>query len=73
VEVETKGFRVDLTRAVWRKSTRSGPNCDNCVEVAFVRGAVAVRDSKDPAGPSLVFKPADWTAFLGGAKGGQFG
>jgi len=43
------------------------------VEVAFVRGAVAVRDSKDPAGPSLVFKPADWTAFLGGAKGGQFG
>lgn len=73
MEVETKGFRVDLTRAVWRKSTRSGPNCDNCVEVAFVGGAIAVRDSKDPAGPSLVFGSQDWGAFLAGAKDGQFG
>lgn len=73
MEVETKGFRVDLTRAVWRKSTRSGPNCDNCVEVAAVSGAIAVRDSKDPAGPALIFTPAQWRIFVTGAKDGQFG
>ena len=72
MEVEVKGYRVDLTRAVWRKSTRSGPNCDNCVEVAFVDGAIAVRDSKDPEGPVLIFTPAEWDAFVGGAKDGEF-
>jgi len=72
VEIEVKGYRVDLSRAVWRKSTRSGPNCDNCVEVAFVDGAVAVRDSKDPEGPVLIFTPAEWDAFVGGAKDGEF-
>ena len=40
MEVETKGFRIDLNHAQWFKSTRSGPNCDNCVEVAYVTGAV---------------------------------
>ena len=42
MEITTKGFRVDLNRAEWFKSTRSGPNCDNCVEVAFVNEAIAV-------------------------------
>jgi hypothetical protein len=72
VEVETKGLRVDLTHAVWQKSTRSGPNCDNCVEVAFVDGAIAVRDSKNPAGPALIFTSDEWDAFVGGAKDGEF-
>lgn len=72
MEVEVKGYRVDLSRAVWRKSTRSGPNCDNCVEVAFVDGAIAVRDSKDPEGPVLIFTPAEWDAFVGGVKDGEF-
>jgi hypothetical protein len=72
VEVKTKGYSVDLSRAQWRKSTRSGPNCDNCVEVAFVDGAIAVRDSKNPSGPALVFTPAEWDAFVGGAKDGEF-
>jgi hypothetical protein len=40
--------------------------------VAFVDGVVAVRDSKDPAGPALVFTPAEWDAFVGGAKDGEF-
>ena len=48
MEVEAKGFRIDLSRAQWFKSTRSGPNSDNCVEVAFVDEAIAVRDSKHP-------------------------
>ena len=63
---------MDWSTAVWRKSTRSGPNCDNCVEVAFVEGAIAVRDSKNPAGPVLVFTPAEWDAFVAGAKDGEF-
>jgi len=61
-----------LAKAPWKKSTRSGPNCDNCVEVAFVDGAVAVRDSKNPAGPALTFTPEEWDAFVGGTKDGEF-
>jgi len=72
VDIETKGFRVDLSLATWRKSSRSGPNCDNCVEVAFVGPAIAVRDSKNPTGPALIFTPDEWDAFLGGARDGEF-
>jgi hypothetical protein len=72
VEIEIKGYRVDLNRAAWRKSTRSGPNCDNCVEVAFVDGVIAVRDSKHPTGPALIFTTDEWDAFVGGAKDGEF-
>ena len=72
MEIETKGFRVDLSRAQWFKSARSGPNCDNCVEVAFVDEAIVVRDSKNPAGPALIFTSAEWDAFVGGAKDGEF-
>ena len=72
MEVEAKGFRVDLTHAQWQKSSRSGPNCDNCVEVAFVDGAIAVRDSKRPDGPILLFTQEEWDAFVWGAKDGEF-
>ena len=36
MEMQAKGLRVDLAGARWRKSNRSGPYSDNCVEVAFV-------------------------------------
>ena len=72
MEFETKGLRIDLNCAQWFKSTRSGPNSDNCVEVAFVDGAIAVRDSKDPDGPALIFTGDEWDAFVGGAKDGEF-
>jgi Domain of unknown function (DUF397) len=72
VEIEAKGFRADLAGAVWRTSTRSGPYSDNCVEVAFVGGAVAVRDSKNRSGSVLLFTPEEWDAFIGGAKNGEF-
>jgi hypothetical protein len=72
VEIEAKGFSVDLVNADWRKSTRSGPYSDNCVEVAFVDGAIAMRDSKNPSGPALIFTPAEWDAFVAGAKDGEF-
>ena len=72
MEIETKGLVVDLSRARWSKSTRSGSQCDNCVEVAFVDGAIAVRDSRNPDGPALIFTAAEWDAFVGGAKDGEF-
>lgn len=55
---------MDLSHAAWRKSTRSDAN-SQCVEVALnLPGVVPVRDSKDPAGPALVFQPAAWAAFV---------
>ncbi|WP_091652851.1 DUF397 domain-containing protein [Micromonospora pallida] len=51
--------------AQWRKSTRSGDNNGNCVEVATnLPGIVAVRDSKDPTGPNLTFTHEAWSAFV---------
>ena len=50
-------------RAVWRKSSRSGPNDSNCVEVAGLPGLVGVRDSKDQAGPVLLFTQRSWASF----------
>ncbi len=63
---------VDLNKAVWRKSTKSGPWTDNCVEVAFVDEAICVRDSKDPAGTVLIFTAGEWNAFIDGAKDDEF-
>lgn len=48
---------------VWRKSSYSFSS-GNCAEVASAPGVVAVRDSKDPAGPVLTFSPRAWRAFL---------
>ncbi|WP_229398213.1 DUF397 domain-containing protein [Micromonospora okii] len=60
---------MDLTRARWRKSTYSGGNGGDCVEVADnLPGVVAVRDSKDPSGPALAFSPAAWAGFVGMAR-----
>ncbi len=42
---------MDLSTATWRKSSYSSGGGQDCVEVANVPGAVAIRDSKDPDGP----------------------
>lgn len=61
---------ADLTGASWHKSSHSSANGGACVEVAGDGPeVVAVRDSKDPDGPALVFTPADWSAFIASLKG----
>ena len=57
----------------FRTASRSGGN-NNCVEVATTPdGGRAVRDSKDRGqGPVMYFTPAEWAAFLDGAKNGEF-
>lgn len=58
--------------ATWRKSTHSAPG-GNCVEVAALAdGGVAVRNSRDPEGPALIYTRDEIVAFLGGAKDGEF-
>ena len=57
----------------WFKSSFCGGGTgSNCVEVALLRDGVAVRDSKNPAGPALRFTPTEWLAFLAGARAGEF-
>jgi hypothetical protein len=64
---------IDLSRAIWAKSSHSGGNGGQCVEVASnLPGIVAVRDSKDPDGPALIFTPDEWRAFAAGIRGGEF-
>ena len=53
----------DLARANWRESTYSGGNGD-CIEVASLGLAVAVRDSKVPNGPVLVWSRSERRIFL---------
>ncbi|MFC3502212.1 DUF397 domain-containing protein [Micromonospora krabiensis] len=61
---------TDLTGAVWRKSTRSGGNGGNCVEVAMnLPRVVAVRDSKDSLGAVLTFRPQAWSDFISTVRG----
>ncbi|BCJ55819.1 hypothetical protein Asp14428_72940 [Actinoplanes sp. NBRC 14428] len=60
---------ADLTGARWHKSSRSGSNGGDCVEVADnLPDIVAVRDSKDPGGPALIFPRAAWRAFIASLK-----
>jgi hypothetical protein len=63
-----------ITGVTWVKSSHSGPTGGNCVEIAFLAGGqVAMRNSRHPYGPALLFSRTEWDAFLGGARNGEFG
>ena len=63
---------MDLSNAVWRKSSRSRDNGGACVEVARnLPGIVAVRDSKNPNGPVLTIESAGWQDFIADVKAGR--
>ena len=73
VDTVYNGVRASLLhRADWRKSSYSNPS-GNCVETAQLpAGEVAVRNSRFPDGPALIFTPAEWEAFVLGARDGDF-
>ncbi len=64
-------IEVDSDSAGWRKARRSMAN-GNCVEVHPVRGAIAVRDSKNPEGLVLAYNAETWHAFTLAARLGHF-
>ncbi|WP_433228207.1 DUF397 domain-containing protein [Actinomadura formosensis] len=57
----------------WRKASRSGHEGGDCVEVAKAARVVAVRDSKDPDGPKLIFAAAEWRAFSRRVRAERYG
>lgn len=67
---------LDLSRAAWVKSSYSNGNEGECVEfapgIAATAGVVPVRDSKDPAGPALVFPAGAWGSFTTALRDGEF-
>jgi Domain of unknown function (DUF397) len=64
---------TDLPNVTWQKSRRSNPS-GNCVELAVLAGRaeIAMRNSRDPEGPALIYTPAEIAAFVQGAKDGDF-
>jgi hypothetical protein len=71
---QTTQATLASSRLAWHKSTYSGGTGGNCVEVApLPDGGRALRDSKHPEGPVLVFTDAEWRAFVAGVSAGEFG
>ncbi|MFG2722005.1 DUF397 domain-containing protein [Streptomyces sp. NPDC048416] len=71
--IHDNGVRAEeITGAVWVKATASDAYND-CVEIARLPdGEVAVRNSRFPAGPALIFTSSELAAFLDGARKGEF-
>ena len=61
---------LEASSLAWRKSKAS--EAGNCVEVAIGGESVLIRHSQNPSGPVLSFSRPEWTAFLQGARGGEF-
>ncbi|MFE2295056.1 DUF397 domain-containing protein [Streptomyces sp. NPDC059452] len=63
---------ADLIPGRWVKSRKSEAN-GMCVELAALpQGGIAIRNSTDPAGAALIFRGAEFEAFVDGAKRGEF-
>jgi hypothetical protein len=71
---------MDLTGAVWRSSSSGDGNDDASIEIAIVPGlskegsdrVIAMRDGRNPDGPTLIFTPDEWRAFTAGVRDGEF-
>jgi len=71
---------MDLSGAVWRSSSSSDENDESCIEIAVVPGlskegsdrVIAMRDGRNPDGPTLIFTPDEWRAFTAGVRDGEF-
>ncbi len=71
---ENDGPGITCARLDWRKSSHSGSADSECVEVATApAGTVAVRDSKNPGGPTLRFTRSEWGALVAAVKSGGLG
>ncbi|WP_405733166.1 DUF397 domain-containing protein [Streptomyces sp. NBC_00028] len=55
----------------WFKSSYSGGEGGECLEVAITPATIHLRDSKHPSGPRLTLTPATWSAFLSGELVGE--
>ncbi|MGW1672793.1 DUF397 domain-containing protein [Streptomyces sp. NPDC002324] len=63
---------LDLSNAVWRKSSYTNGEGGNCVEIAEgFPGVMPVRDSKRPEGPAIVFAVGGWSSFVSAVKDGS--
>lgn len=68
----SNGIPADQLAASWRKSQASNPS-GSCVEVAGLPGGeIAVRNSRHPSGPALIYTRTEIAAFLTGVKNGEF-
>nr|WP_202446893.1 DUF397 domain-containing protein [Streptomyces sp. SID5468] len=65
---DQKKPKLDLTGAEWLSSSQGSGD----VQIAFVEGYIAMRDGRNPEGPALIFTPAEWRAFVLGARDGEF-
>jgi uncharacterized protein DUF397 len=68
---------LELSRAEWRRAEPAGQHVPGALEIASVPHTdgvtyVAVRQPAQPDGPVLVFTPAEWDAFVAGARDGEF-
>jgi Domain of unknown function (DUF397) len=71
---------MDLTGATWRSSSFGGDDEDSRIEIAIIPGVskegsdrvIAMRDGKNPDGPTLIFTPDEWRAFTAGVQDGEF-
>ncbi|MGL5866737.1 MAG: DUF397 domain-containing protein [Dermatophilaceae bacterium] len=72
--IESNGMpAAELGNLAWRKSRHSGANGGQCVEVAATKlGNVALRHSRDPEGPALVYSQDEFRALLQGVRDGEF-
>jgi hypothetical protein len=72
MQITNGASATELGLVAWRKSSASNPS-GNCVEVAeLTDGQVAVRNSRHPDGPALVYTRAEIAAFLSGVRNGEF-